>query len=865
MIDPCMGSGHFLVFALPILVALRMAEEGMSQNEAVDAVLRENLFGLEIDPRCTQIAAFNLALAAWRRVGYRAVPVMHLACSGLSLGVTKTEWLKLAERVAVALPIPPKTDLLGTEENLFSDAMKRGFERLYDLFARAPWLGSLIDPRGAGRDLIEHGFADLEPLLADVLAHADSVEVSEMAVAAQGLAKAAEILARQFTLVATNVPYLGRGKQDEVLTGYCERYYGNSKADLATCFVERCIKFCAQGGSATLVTPQHWLLLGTYKQMRKGLLAETEWAFVAPLGPRAFEAITGEVVNVALLAVTRRAAKEGHAFAGVDVRDGTSPKEKRNLLLSELPKRIDQRAQLSNPDSRVILDSNHSGGSSVEEFAESYQGAVTGDITRFIAYHWEVPTEHKGWEPFRTSIEAPDHDDGLMCAIRWENGSGQLAEYARISRDQLHDMHESGQRGWGRIGIAINRMRGLYCTVFSGTKFDNNVAVLLPNKDEHLLPLLLFCNSEVFSRAVRSLDQTMKVTNQTFRKVPFDLAHWKQVAGEKFPNGVPILRCKDPTQWLLDGHPNGSDSSLQVAVARLVGHGWPRQRGWSLADYPALGPDGLEKHADGDGIVTLSPVKGEPPATDRLIALLADAFGAEWSAAKLAGLLTEVESSGETLDDWLRDGFFPQHCELFRQRPFVWHIWDGRRDGFHALVNYHRLAAPNGEGRRTLEKLLYTYLGDWIDRQRADQKAGMEGADARVAAAERLKMELTNILAGEPPYDIFVRWKPVAEQPIGWEPDINDSVRANIRPFMTAKPLGARAKNACILRTTPKIKWEKDRGKEPQRPKDDFPWFWGWDETTENFEGTKTFDGNRWNDLHYSRAYKEAARARDKK
>jgi hypothetical protein len=141
----------------------------------------------------------------------------------------------------------------------------------------------------------------------------------------------------------------------------------------------------------------------------------------------------------------------------------------------------------------------------------------------------------------------------------------------------------------------------------------------------------------------------------------------------------------------------------------------------------------------------------------------------------------------------------------------------------------------------------------------------VEGADARVAAAEHLKTELTNILAGEPPYDLFVRWKPLAEQAIGWEPDINDGVRMNIRPFMAAKPEGARAKGACILRTTPKIKWEKDRGKEPPRPREDFPWFWGWDGSTENFEGAKIFDGNRWNDLHYSHSFKQTSRARSKK
>jgi len=116
-----------------------------------------------------------------------------------------------------------------------------------------------------------------------------------------------------------------------------------------------------------------------------------------------------------------------------------------------------------------------------------------------------------------------------------------------------------------------------------------------------------------------------------------------------------------------------------------------------------------------------------------LRALLAAAYGEEWSASKLAELL----GSNESLEIWLRDSFFDEHCNLFKgdeARPFVWHVWDGRKDGFNALVNYHKLAAPNGEGRKTLEKLIYTTLGDWITRQRADVTAGVDGADGRLAA-----------------------------------------------------------------------------------------------------------------------------------
>ena len=282
-------------------------------------------------------------------------------------------------------------------------------------------------------------------------------------------------------------------------------------------------------------------------------------------------------------------------------------------------------------------------------------------------------------------------------------------------------------------------------------------------------------------------------------------------------------------------------------------------------ESPATSPDLLEKSADDDGIVCLTATKGEAPAHERVNALLSKALGTEWSAAKQASLLAEVGFSGKSLDDWLRDGFFEQHCALFHNRPFIWYIWDGRRDGFHALVNYHLLAATDGAGRRTLEKLIYSYLGDWIDAQRADQKVGVEGTDGRLAAAEHLRSALTSILEGEPPYDIFVRWKPLFQQPIGWEPDINDGVRMNIRPFVMARPLGGRAKNACILRTTPKsLKWDKDRGKEPTREKEDYPWFWSWEAEdaafATDFFGSPKFDGNRWNALHYTRAFKEAAR-----
>ncbi len=135
----------------------------------------------------------------------------------------------------------------------------------------------------------------------------------------------------------------------------------------------------------------------------------------------------------------------------------------------------------------------------------------------------------------------------------------------------------------------------------------------------------------------------------------------------------------------------------------------------------------------------------------------------------------------------------------------MWHIWDGQRDGFSALVNYHRL------DRKLLGKLTYTYLGqDWVERQRTEVRDEVPSAEARLAAALELKRRLEAILDGEKPYDIYVRWKEMHEQPVGWEPDVNDGVRLNIRPLVTAGAL--RTFSPWPFK---EAMWKKDRGKEP--------------------------------------------------
>ena len=797
MLDPCCGSGHFLVAGFRLLVPLRMRDEGLSARDACDAVLRENLFGLEIDSRCTQIAAFALALTAWtypgpdgQPLGYRPLPNLNIACSGQGVVGSKEDWAKFA----------------GTDGRF-----REGMERLYDLFQSAPHLGSLINPHTVTEDLFALGFDTLKGTVERALKKIearDDPDRAALGVAAQGIALAASLMSRGFTLVATNVPYLARGKQVEELRDYIAGVHSAAKADLATAFIDRTRRYCGKGGTLAVVSPQNWWFLGSYATFRKEFLSTFSWCLAAVLGEEAWLTFGKRGPKTVLQVSSNLVPSANHAFGAIDASSPQTPDEKAECLQRGELLVLSQSAQLSNPDARVTL-AEEKERRLLADYAQGVHGLGSKDSPCFFRQFWELPALTPEWEYLQTTVDTTRLIGGMQQTVFWQKGSGLLSE-----RGSRGEAILAGGMAWGKKGVLISQMRHLPACLYYGNIFDKNTAVILPFDEANLLPIWAYCVSKEYRLAVRRIDQKVNVTNVTLVKVPFDLDHWKQIAEEQYPDGLPEPLCDDPTQWLFSGHPKHSTDPLQVAVARLLGYAWPDQE-----------PDDLDTLADADGILPIPSVRGEPPAAERLREVLKTAFGPEWSASLEHRLLTEAGArSGTTLDDWLRNSFFEQHCKRFHQRPFIWHIWDGRKDGFSCLVNYHKLT------HNLLDNLTHSYVQDWINLQAADARNGKPGADLRLAAAQALQEKLKLILAGEPPHDIFVRWKPLSEQPIGWNPDLNDGVRMNIRPFVEAG----------ILRKPPNIKWTKDRGNEPQRPKEEYPWFWP----------GGTFKGDRVNDVH---------------
>lgn len=843
LLDPCCGSGHFLVAAFLLLVPMRMAAEGLSARDAVDTVLADNLHGLELDARCVEIAVFALALAAWRfpdengdPLGVRAdMPAPQVACCGLKVAAKPEDWMAL---------VP--------DEAANAVYLRQELRLLHASFAQAPLLGSLLDPaRSLKNDLATSSFNTLRDLLGRALAterpatlwgQASELQDDswDLAITARGLLDAARVLDGRYDLVVTNVPYLTRSRQAPELRDYCESFFPHAKNDLANVFLERCLELCKEVGVAQVVMTQNWMFLGAYRAQREQLLRNTKWRLLVLLGGGgdAFENGPGNITNICLIGIQRAGLVDSEPFLALDTGEFKTPKEKADALCTMEVQQGSQSAQLANPDARVTVGQLLS-TALLERLASGNQGIKTTDDPSFLRNFWELSVLGAAWEYFQSTVEKTVLFGGLEQVVLFDSGSGRMRRLAASQeRDRRRDLQ--GRNAWNRKGITISCMGNLAAALYGGWKFDTNVATVVPRDEAHLDAVWCFCSSPEYNEAVRRIDRKLNVTNATLVKVPFDLEHWQKVAAERYPSGLPKPYSDDPTQWLFHGHPQAASDPLQVAVARLAGYRWPAETdtAMELADEARTRIarcDKLAEHIDDDGIVCLPSVRGEAPAHARLLKLLIAAWETvqpgSWKPAVLDKLLADADCAGKGLDVWLRERFFEQHAKRFHHRPFIWHVWDGLKDGFAALVNYHQL------DHKKLERLIHTYLGDWIRQQEAGVRDRIDGAQNRLTYALDLKRRLELILEGEPPYDIFVRWKPLAEQPIGWNPDLNDGVRLNIRPFMTAEVLRHNKK--------PKlnITWDKDRGKDVESA----PWF-------------KTFGGDRINDHHLTVAEKQAAR-----
>ena len=270
VIDPCMGSGHILVYAFDVLVQI-YKKCGISERDAAQSILENNLFGLDIDDRAAQLAYFAVMMKARhydRRIFSRGIQP-HIFSIVESNGLDRST-------------IDYFTN---NDPKLIKD-----FGTLVDELRDAKEYGSILN--------ISH--VDFAALYARIDEVRDDISIFREVVLSSYLPviQVAEVMAQKYDVVVTNPPYLGLRSIGAKTLDYVQKYYPDSKNDFFSVFIEKAIAMTNKRGKSSLVTAESWLSLSSFEKMRMKLLDSTTIESMVHLGENAFDAGFGTVAFV---------------------------------------------------------------------------------------------------------------------------------------------------------------------------------------------------------------------------------------------------------------------------------------------------------------------------------------------------------------------------------------------------------------------------------------------------------------------------------------------------------------------------------------------------------------------------------------
>ena len=371
IIDPCMGSGHILVYAFDVLIDIYRSC-GWGERDAAKSILRNNLYGLDIDRRAYQLAYFAVMMKA-RQYNRRI-------CS-------PENQPNLANFA----------DVMGADTDMLSGSIRRFAEQ----FAFADTYGSLTVN---APDDIDAAVSDFSPTFGLNMRQFDM------------MMKIYKILSQKYDVVCTNPPYMGGSGMNAKLSEFVKSKFPDSKSDLFACFIEKCGQLAKPHGFYAMITQHAFMFLSSYENLRKKLMQKTT-VNMAHLGARAFDEIGGEVVQTTAFVMT------GHIkdYKGTYARlvDTVGENEKRDLFLSGDKRFAAKQENFSKiPGSPVAYWVSENfirafeNGRLLGEIASSKQGIATADNNRFLREWYEVNVE-------KILFDCSTHEESKTSPAKW--------------------------------------------------------------------------------------------------------------------------------------------------------------------------------------------------------------------------------------------------------------------------------------------------------------------------------------------------------------------------------------------------------------------------------------------------------------
>ena len=383
LIDPCMGSGHILVYAFDVLMQI-YESAGYSQRDAAKSILENNIYGLDIDDRAYQLAYFAVMMKArqYNRRILNGENSCHVYAIQESNSVNRAHLKYFGAGM----------------DDIEKNAAKMQLEGLLDTLTDAKEYGSILNVESYNWDLLRR-FVAAEDTAGQI--SMDSVGVEDTAEQLNRLIDIGETMARKYWVTCTNPPYAGTSNLSANVNNFVKKNYPDSKADLFAVFIERCRQMTVNNGFQAMITQHAWMFLSSFEKLREKMML-TETVNMAHLGARAFEEIGGEVVQTTAFV---RCANHVEGYKGTYCRliEPTSQQGKADMFISgQNQYRVGQIsfskipgvpvAYWISPEVLKLFDER-----TVGSIADAKSGMTTTDNTRFLRLWEEVNCQKIGF------------------------------------------------------------------------------------------------------------------------------------------------------------------------------------------------------------------------------------------------------------------------------------------------------------------------------------------------------------------------------------------------------------------------------------------------------------------------------------
>ena len=566
LIDPCMGSGHILVYAFDVFMQI-YENAGWSQRDAAQSIIQNNIYGLDIDDRAAQLSYFAVLMKARqydRRILTRGIEPNAYAVqesNGINHGQLKYFG----------------TGLTDTEKNVAVSQMEGLLNTLND----AKEYGSLLNVEDYDWELLEKFVENTDT---ESQISFDTYGLDETAEQLKRLIRIGKVMAQKYEIVATNPPYAGTSNLSAKVNNFVKKNYPDSKADLFAVFIERCGEMLKKNGYQAMITQHSWMFLSSFEKLRVKLQQKTIINMVH-LGARAFEEIGGEVVQTVSFVLNKSVLNK---YSGTYCRlvEGASQKTKEKMFLSRQNRYYTNQYDIAVIPGNIIaywLSKNYINafinGISLGKIAFPRQGLATSNNDKYLRLWYEVAIEKVKFD----AISLCDAEDSRAKWFPHCKGGSYRKWYG--NRDYVINWGNNGTKlrndkkavirnpeMYFHSGLSYSDVStGKYALRYygSGFVFDSSGPMIFLNSNNVMYnerKLLALMNSTVANSILSFLCPTIHYTQSAVAKVPlFEVKY----SCKEVDNCVNISKCdwdSFETSWDFKRHPLISVISQNRAV-----------------------------------------------------------------------------------------------------------------------------------------------------------------------------------------------------------------------------------------------------------------------------------------------------------